>query len=192
MQTPPAACPVGSVCRVLAVWRSGSYAWRVRSPRPPPATAPQVHEAGQRYLVQGRGPYGTRRMKPLLGQAGLPVRRRRSGRWLAQAGLHCKTRRQFQAPLASGQAATVAPHRLPREFTGHAPDPVYVGDSTDLPPGAGGRYRAVILELCARAVVGWAMAPHRRAELGTQALSMALCQRQLAAGLRRPTDRGSQ
>ena len=192
MQTQHAACPVRSVCRGLEVSRSGSYEWRGRSPRTHTATAQHVQEAIQRYVTQGRGTYGTRRMKPLLGQEGLPVRRRRSGRWLAQAGLHCKTRRQFQAPLASGQAATVAPHRLPREFTGHAPDPVYVGDSTDLPPGAGGRYRAVILELCARAVVGWAMAPHRRAELGTQALSMALCQRQLAAGLRRPTDRGIQ
>jgi hypothetical protein len=43
-----------------------------------------------------------------------------------------------------------------------------------------------------RAVVGWSMADHMRAELVNQALSMALCQRQPAAGLLVHTDRGSQ
>jgi transposase InsO family protein len=113
---------------------------------------------------------------------------------LAQAGLQvsCKTRRKFKTPLASGQAATVAPNRLNREFTVHAPDTVYVGAITYLPTGEGWLYLAVILDLCSRAVVGWAMANHMRAELVTQALSMAIRQRQPAAGLLMHTDRGSQ
>jgi putative transposase len=63
---------------------------------------------------------------------------------------------------------------------------------TDLPTGEGWLYLAVVLELCSRAVVGWAMATHMRAELVNQALSMAIEQRQPAAGLIRHTDRGSQ
>jgi putative transposase len=50
----------------------------------------------------------------------------------------------------------------------------------------------VVLDLCSRAVVGWAMANPMRAELVNQALSMALCQRHPAAGLIMHTDRGSQ
>jgi len=50
---------------------------------------------------------------------------------------------------------------------------------------------AVVLDLCSRALVRWSMAHHRRAERVTQALSMALGQRQPAAGLLMPTDRGS-
>ena len=42
------------------------------------------------------------------------------------------------------------------------------------------------LDLCSRAVVGWSMADHMRAELVTQALGMAICQRQPAAGLIMP------
>ena len=51
---------------------------------------------------------------------------------------------------------------------------------------------AVVLDLCSRAVVGWSMADHMRAELVHQALSRAICQRQPAAGLIMQTDRGSQ
>lgn len=59
---------------------------------------------------------------------------------------------------------------------------------TSLPTGEGWLYRAVVLDLCSRAVVGWSMAHHRRAELVHQALSMALSQRQPAAGLLRHTE----
>ena len=67
-----------------------------------------------------------------------------------------------------------------------------MGDITYLPTGEGWLYLAVVLDLCSRAVVGWSMANHMRAELVNQALSMALYQRQPAAGLIMHTDRGSQ
>lgn len=184
--------PVRSLCRVLEVSRSGYYEWLGRPPRAPTGTAQQVQDQVQRYFAQGRGTYGTRRIKHLLAQEGLQVSRRRIGRCLAQAGLRCKTRRQFKPPIAAGQAQAVAPNLLQREFTGHTPDTVYVGDITYLPTGAGWLYLAVVLDLCSRAVVGWSMANHMRAELVQQALSMALCQRQPAAGLIMHTDRGSQ
>jgi len=145
-----------------------------------------------RYFAQGRGTYGTRRIKHLLAQEGLQVSRRRIGRVLAQAGLRCKTRRKYKAPTTAGQAQTVAPNQLNREFTVQAPDKVYVGDITYLPTGEGWLYLAVVLDLCSRAVVGWSMANHMRAELVNQALSMAICQRRPAAGLIMHTDRGSQ
>ena len=118
--------------------------------------------------------------------------RRRIGRVLNQAGLGCKTRRKFKAPTATGQAKTVAPNQLNREFTVPKPDTVYVGDITYLPTGEGWLYLAVVLALCSRAVVGWSMANHMRAELVTQALAMATYQRQPAAGLIMHTERGSQ
>ena len=146
----------------------------------------------QRYFAQGRGTYGTHRIKHLLAQEGLQVSRRCIGRLLAQAGLRCKTRRTFKAPRASGQAQTVAPNQLNREFAVKVPDTVYVRDITYLPTGEGWLYLAVVLDLCSRAVVGWSMASHMRAELVNQALAMAICQRQPAAGLMMHTDRGRQ
>jgi putative transposase len=180
------------MCRLLAVSRSGYYEWLSR----PLGTQTEAEQAGQdkirHYFAQGRGTYGTRRLKYLLAQEGLQVSRRRIGRVLAQAGLRWKTRRKFKAPTAAGQAQTVAPHQLNREFIASVPDTVYVGDITYLPTGEGWLYLAVVLDLCSRAVVGWSMANHMRAELVTQALAMAVGQRRPAAGLIMHTDRGSQ
>jgi transposase InsO family protein len=180
------------MCRLLEVSRSGYYEWLHRPPRPQTAADQQLQDKVQRYFAQGRGTYGTRRIKHLLAQEGLCVSRRRSGRLLAQAGLRCKTRRQYKAPTTAGQAQTVAPNQLNRECTVDAPNKVYVGDITYLPTGEGWLSLAVVLDLCSRAVVGWSMANHMRAELVTQALAMATSQRQPAAGLIMHTDRGSQ
>jgi transposase InsO family protein len=154
--------------------------------------AQPLQDKVQRYFAQGRGTYGTRRIKHLLAQEGLQVSRRRIGQLLAQADLHCKTRRKFKAPLTAGQAQRVAPDQLQRAFMVSQPNKAYVGDITYLPTGEGWLYLAVVLDLCSRAVVGWSMANHMRAELVNQALSMALYQRQPAAGLIMHTDRGSQ
>jgi putative transposase len=186
------AFTVSRMCQLLEVSRSGYYEWLSRPPRPPADTAQEVQDNIQRYFAQGRGTYGTRRIKHLLTQDGLRVSRRRIGRVLAQAGLRCKTQRKFKAPRSAEQAQTIAPNQLNREFTVQVPDTIYVGDITYLPTGEGWLYLAVVLDLCSRAVVGWSMAHHMRAELVNQALAMAIYQRQPAAGLIMHTDRGSQ
>jgi transposase InsO family protein len=180
------------MCRLVAVSRSGYDEWLKRSSSAPPEADQQGQDKVTRCFAQGRGTYGTRRIKYLLAQEGLQVSRRRIGRVLAQASLRCKTRRKCKAPMAAGQAQTVAPNPLNRAFTVPTADPVYVGDITYLPTGDGGLYLAVVLDRCSRAVVGWSMATHMRAELVNQALSMALCPRRPAAGLIMHTDRGSQ
>lgn len=185
-------CSVRRMWRLLEVSRSGSSAWLGRPPSAHTDAVQPVDTTVPRYCAQGRGTYGTRRIKPLLAQEGLQVSRRRIGRILAQAGRRCKTRRQCKAPTAAGQAQTVAPHQRDRELTVPAPDTVYVGDIPSLPTGEGWLYLAMVLALGSRAVVGWSMAKPMRAALVKQALAMALCPRHPAAGLIMPTDRGSQ
>jgi putative transposase len=192
MQEQHAEFSVSSLCRILEVSRSGYYEWCGRSPSAHADADQQLQTKVQHYFAQGRGTYGTRRIKHLLAQEGLQVSRRRIGRLLTQAGLRCKTRRKCKAPTAAGHAQRVAPNQLNREFMVQKPDTVYVGDITYLPTGEGWLYLAVVLDLCSRAVVGWSMANHMRAELVNHALSMALGPRRPAAGLLMHTDRGSQ
>jgi transposase InsO family protein len=151
------------MCRLLEVSRSGYYEWLRRPPRAPTDATQQVEAKVQHYFAQGRGTYGTRRIKYLLAKEGLVVSRRRIGRVLAQAGLRGKTRRKFKAPTVAGHAQTVAPNQLNRVFTVQQPDTVSVGDITYLPTGEGWLSLAIVLDLCSRAVVGWAMANHMRA-----------------------------
>jgi transposase InsO family protein len=192
LQEQHAAFSGTSLGRILAVARSGDYAWLGRPPRVQPDTEQQLEAKAQQDVAQGRGLYGTRRIKHLFAQEGLRVSRRCIGRVLPQAGLRGKTRRTCKAPMAAGPAQPGAPNQRNRECTVPTPDTVYVGDITDLPPGEGWLYLAVVLALGSRAVVGWSMANHRRAALVNQALLMALCQRPPAAGRIMQTDRGSQ
>jgi len=182
---------VRCLCRLLEVSCSGYYEWLHRPPSTRSAADQQLQDKVQRDVAQGRGPDGTRRIKHLLAQEDLQGSRRRIGRMLTQAGLRCKTRRRFKAATAAGQAQTVAPNQLNGELTVQDPDTIYVGDITYLPTGEGWLYLAGVLDLGSRAVVGWSMADHRRAELVTQALAMAICQRQPAAGRIMHTDCGS-
>lgn len=57
------------------------------------------------------------------------------------------------------------------------PDELYVADITYLPTWAGFLFLAVVLDVCTRRVVGWAMANHLRTALVVDALNMALSQR---------------
>jgi putative transposase len=183
---------VSRMCRLREVSRSGYYEWLHRLPSTRSAADQQLQDKVQRYFAQGRGPYGTRRLKHLLAQEGLQVSRRRIGRMLTQAGLRRTTRRRFKAATAAGQAQTVAPNQLTRELTVQDPATIYVGDIPYLPTGEGWGSLAVVLDLCSRAVVGWSMAAHRRAAVVHQALTRAIWQRQPAAGRIMHTDRGRQ
>jgi len=56
---------VSRLCRMLEVSRSGYYEWLGRPPRPQADADQQVQIKVQHYFAQGRGTYGTRRIKHL-------------------------------------------------------------------------------------------------------------------------------
>jgi putative transposase len=87
MQAQHAEFSISSLCRALEVSRSGYYEWLSRPPRAQAEVDQQMEAKVQHYFAQGRGTYGTRRIKYLLAQEGFQVSRRRIGRVLAQAGL---------------------------------------------------------------------------------------------------------
>jgi len=86
------------LCRLLEVSRSGYDEWLDRPPSANADVDQQLQEKVQHYFAQGRGTYGTRRIKHRLAQEGLQVSQRRIGHLLAQSGLRCKTRRTFKTP----------------------------------------------------------------------------------------------
>ena len=105
---------VSRMCRLLA----GLTQWLLRV-APPPAQRSRgsrpssCRTKSQCCFAQGRGTYGTRRIKYLLAQEGLVVSRRRMGRLLTQAGLRCKTRRKFKAPDGCGAGPDGRPKPAP-------------------------------------------------------------------------------
>jgi transposase InsO family protein len=85
----------------------------------------------------------------------------------------------------------VAENTLTRQFTVAHPNRVGAGDITCVWTTEGWLYLAVILDLYARLVIGWAMGHRLTVELAEQALTMALANRNPLAGLLHHSDRGS-
>jgi putative transposase len=67
-----------------------------------------------------------------------------------------------------------------------------LSDLTYIPTGEGWLYRAAVLDLFSRKIVGWAMGAQMTSELVLQALHMALKQRKLQAEVLHHSDQGSQ
>lgn len=89
--------------------------------------------------------------------------------------------------------ATPAANQVRRQFARPVTNRLWVGDISYIRTGEGWLYLAVLLDVCSRRIVGWAMADHLRTELALEALGMAVAGRRPRGGeLVHHTDRGCQ
>lgn len=136
--------------------------------------------------------YGSRRLVTAMANQGFLIGRYKVRRLMRQAGLKPVWKRKFIHTTNSKHNLPVAANILNRQFNPVAPDKVYVTDITYIRTGSGWLYLAIVLDLFARKVVGWAMAPDMPADLVCAALKMAIQQRRPVPGLIVHSDRGSQ
>lgn len=188
---------VSLVARLLGVSRQGYYAWKARGLRGPGPRERQDAELAEKirdHHVRSHGTYGAPRIQADLREIdGLRVGRERITRLMRGAGLVGVHRRTGRAALTrQDSTAKPAPDLIGRDFTAHAPNLRWTADITYVPTDEGWLYCAVVLDLFARRIVGWAMADHMRTELVTDALAMAVAARRPRPGLVHHSDKGSQ
>ena len=138
------------------------------------------------------GAYGSRRLRTAVAARGLEIGLYRLRRLMRKNGLRSVWKRKFVHTTDSRHALPIAPNVLNRQFNPAAPNQAWLADITYIRTRSGWLYLAVVLDLFARKVVGWAMAPDMQAKLVCRALQLAIVQRQPAAGLIVHSDRGSQ
>jgi transposase InsO family protein len=109
---------------------------------------------------------------------------------MREAGIVACTERRFRWTATARAELPAPPDQLRRDFTATAPDQRWVSDITSIRTGQGWLHLAVVLDLYARRLVGWAMAPVLDQHLAYEALAMALQSRQPAPGLLFHSDRG--
>ena len=136
--------------------------------------------------------YGSPRMVHELLDNGLAVGRRRVARLMRENGLKARQKRRFKRTTDSLHAFPVAPNLLDQDFTATGPNQKWGSDISYVWTREGWLYLAVVIDLFARRVVGWATSDRLHKELALSALRRAIAIRRPPAGLIHHADRGGQ
>lgn len=183
---------VALMCRVLKASRSGYYDWRSRVPSARPEANGHLSGDIRRIYTEHKGRFGAPRITQQLRTEGQGVDKKRVARLMLAEGLLAKAARKYKATTNSNHNLPVAPNLLGQDFTATAPNQKWASDITYIATEEGWLYLAVVLDLYARRIVGWAMSERMTAKLVCDALQMALWRRKRPCGVIVHSDRGSQ
>ena len=193
MQQHSSHFPVDLMCDVLAVSRSGYYAWRQRPISAQATRREQLLERIGQVHQESRQRYGSPRVHAELRAQGTSCCQNTVARLMRLRGIRSKMRRRFVVRTTdSRHGHPIAVNRLNRQFQQPAANQAWAADITYIPTAEGWLYLAAVIDLYSRKVVGWATADHLRAELPATALRMALLQRKPPKDLLHHSDRGVQ
>ena len=101
-------------------------------------------------------------------------------------------KRRFKRTTDSLHAFPIAPNLLDQDFAAAGPNQKWGADISYVWTREGWLYLAVVIDLFARRVVGWATSDRLHKELALSALRRAIAVRRPVAGLIHHADRGSQ
>jgi putative transposase len=182
---------VQTLCSLLEVSRSGYYRWLAA--KPSARSRADVRLKQQILTIHGetRGRYGTPRVHQQLAQQGESTSRKRVARLRRELGLRARQPKSFHVTTQSEKGLSLPPNRLARQFTAAAPNQIWVGDITYLWTPDGWLYLAILIDLFARRVVGWALSDRCDSALAETALAQALEERRPPPGLLHHSDQGS-
>jgi len=185
-------CPVGMMCRLLSVSRSGYYAWKRRPPSAREQSARLLAVEIKRVFDDEKGRAGAPRIARRLQDEGKPAGRHRIARIMKDNGWRAKAARKYKATTNSKHSLPVAANLLEQDFNADRPDQKWVSDITYVWTEEGWLYLAVVLDLYSRRVIGWAIFERMTSTLVCDALIMALWNRKMPKGVIVHSDRGSQ
>lgn len=182
---------ISMLCRVHNVSESGFYAWLKREPSARRVANLALGDRIEAIHRHSRSTYGRPRIQAELRDVGVRVGDKRVARLMRERSCHGASRRKWIVTTTRDSSATASTDLVKRDFTAQRPDQLWVADITYVPTHSGFLFLAVVLDVCSRRVVGWAMANHMRKELVVDALDMAIFRRH-PKGVVHHSDHGSQ
>lgn len=180
-----------ALCRVLRVSPSGFYAARRRPPSQRSREDLALRARIRRLHQLHRQALGTVRTWKLLQAEQIACGKHRVARLRQLEGIEARRMTKFRVMHAHQHTEAPAPDRVKRAFQVAAPNRVWVSDITSILTREGWAHLAIVLDLYARSVVGWAIDSHQQASLPTRALESALAHRNPPAGLVCHSDQGA-
>lgn len=184
---------LSQLCAAFAVKRSGYHAWVKAGASQRERTDAALREKIRAVYSAHRGRYGAPRIQRELAAQGDRHGCKRIARLMRREGLQGLCARRFvPRTTQSEHDHPIAPNRLAERPAPTGPNQTWVTDLTYVWTTEGWLYVAVLLDLWSRRVIGWATAATLHTRLATQALQMALHQRQPSRGVLHHSDRGGQ
>lgn len=138
-----------------------------------------------------RGSLGSRGISSKLSSDGVRVSRHLVARLMKEQQFVSKQPGAHRYKVANAEHLSI-PNRLARQFNVSKPNQVWCGDITFIRAGGRWIYLAVVLDLYARRVVGWAISDKAQTDLAIQALDDAYQRRGKPAGVLFHSDQGAQ
>ena len=108
------------------------------------------------------------------------IGRDQTARLMRELGLQGVRRGAFKRTTTPDQTAPRPADLVDRNFHADRPDQLWIVDLTYIRTWVGFAYLALVIDVFARRIVGWALATHMRTDLPLEALEMAIWTRQRA------------
>ncbi|WP_432695585.1 IS3 family transposase [Marinobacterium sp. YM272] len=182
--------PVDLVCQAFGIKRSSYYDYRKAKRRIKPQRL-ELKAHVNRAFKLSRGALGSRGICDFLASEGIVAGRYLVRRLMKESGLVCKQPGRHKYKRTTIEHVDI-PNRLNREFDVLHPNQVWCGDITYIWTGSQWSYLAVVLDLYARKVVGWAVSTTADASLVIKALDDAWNRRGHPEGIMFHSDQGCQ
>jgi putative transposase len=178
------------ICVTLEVPRSSYY--HAAEPTATQLSDQGIGEVIEEIFKRHRRRYGYRRIWEELSDKSIVCAADRVRRIMKERGLKAIQPKTYVPKTSDGRADRPSPNLLLGQPLPAQPDQVWAGDITFIPVSGRWLYLAVIIDLCSRKIVGWALADHLRSQLVIDALQQALGSRSTAQKPIFHSDRGSQ
>jgi putative transposase len=182
---------VAAVCRALELPRSTVYNQRNRTPSARTKETATLDVEIAAVFKENKGRYGSPRVQKELKRRGKAVGRKRVAKRMQEMALRARRPKRYRRTTQADASHVPGKNILDRRFDWSQPCQAWVGDITYIWTVAGWTYLAILVDLCTRGIVGWAVSNRCDTVLALRALDGAVARHRPGRGLIHHTDRGS-
>jgi len=184
--------PIGIMCRLLSVSRSGYHRWIKRGLSSREFENRRLLEIILFHYKKSKRIYGLPRILAAIRRQGLKVNKKRVAKLMRGNNIKAKTKRRFKVTTVQNSKAVASENLLNQNFSSSKENQIWTGDITYLWTKEGWLYLAVVMDIYSRKIVGWSIDRSLSTELVIRALMMAVVHRNPQRGIIFHSDRGSQ
>ena len=183
---------VVKMCKVLAVSKSGYYAWLKRETSIQALRRKELTKEVKRIHEESENRYGSTKIHRKLSTDGVLVSERTVQRIMKTENIHSCIVKKFKVTTDSNHQNPIYPNLLRQDFSTQHPGEVWVADITYIWTRQGWLYLASVMDLYSRKIIGFNMGDRLKKELVITALKRAMAHQAPKKGLIHHSDRGSQ